>query len=85
MDINFIYSGKDPRQTEALNFLQRYVAERGILANIVEADEEVSSPTVVINGRTLADKRTKPRSTRKSMYPSIKDIAEALEHELWSL
>ena len=85
MDINLVYSRKDPRQAEARDFLQRFVAERGILANIIETEKDVASPTIVINGRTLADKRTKPRDDRPRMYPGLKDIADALEHQLWTL
>ena len=85
MEIGLIYSGKDPHQTEARDFVRRYVRERGILANIVEYDEPVKSPTVIIDGVALKDQRVKPREKKPRMFPSIEDIAHALERHVWSL
>jgi hypothetical protein len=85
MEIGLIYSKSDARQTKARDFLQRFVKERGVLAKIVEVEKDVVSPTVIIDGHALKDKRHKPRGERPAMYPSIKDIAEALERQLWCL
>ena len=85
MEIGLIYSKSDPRQTEARNFLKRFVEERGIVARIVESEQPVTSPTVIINGQTLCEQRTKPRSAGARMFPSFDDIAHALERHIWSL
>ena len=83
MEIGLVYSKRDRRQTEARDFLRRYVQERGVLARIIEEDRDVISPTLVINGHTLRDLRKEPRGNRPGMYPAIKDIAAALERHLW--
>lgn len=85
MDIGFVYSQKDPRQTKARDFVLEFVQKRGILARVVEAHSDVESPTLIIDGLTLKDQRSKPREDKPRMYPSIKDIAEALERHVWSL
>lgn len=85
MEIGLIYSGKDPRQKKARDFVRKFVQERGILARIMENECEVDSPTVIINGRALKDQRKTPRETKPGMYPSIQDIAKALEQQVWCL
>ena len=83
MEIGLIYSRKDPRQAQAREFVKKYIRERGILARIVESDQPVHSPTVVINGHALRDQRKAPRSKDAGMYPSFEDIARAIEKEIW--
>jgi hypothetical protein len=85
MEIGLIYSEKDPRQTAARNFVHRFVLERGILARIVESKQPVETPTIIINGRALTDLRHSPRETSGRMFPTIDDIARALEQHFWSL
>ena len=85
MDIGFIYSKKDPRQTKARDFLVQYLEERGILASVWETDKDVLSPTLIINGHTLKDLRQKPRGDQHGMFPSIKDIAATLDRHVWCL
>ena len=85
MEIGFIYSQKDPRQRKAREFLDKYCQERGILARIVESIKPVQSPTLIIDGHTLTDMRETPREPNPSMFPSIKDIALAIERHAWSL
>ena len=86
MDIGLVYSDKDPRQTQARDFLRRFLQERGVLANVFEAKKDVSSPTLIINGQALKDLRAKPRQGQENrMYPGIPDIASALERHLWVL
>ncbi|MBK7142173.1 MAG: hypothetical protein IPH75_08850 [bacterium] len=85
MEIGLIYSEKDPQQSAARNFVHRFVKERGILANIIESDQPVTSPTIIINGRSLTDLRRSPRETSTRMFPNIDDIARALEQHFWSL
>ncbi len=85
MEIGLIYSEKDPQQSAARNFVHRFVKERGILANIVESDQPVVSPTIIINGRALTDLRRLPREAGTRMFPNIDDIARALEQHFWSL
>jgi hypothetical protein len=85
MEIGLIYSRLDPKQTEARDFVMRYIQERGITANITEHEQPVTSPTVIINGQTLTEKRTKPRDLNTRMFPDIEDIACALEQHAWTL
>lgn len=85
MEIGLIYSNQDPQQFAARNFVHRFIRERGILANIVESEQPVSSPTIIINGRTLTDLRQSPRESTTRMFPNIDDIARALEQHFWSL
>ena len=85
MEIGLIYSKTDPRQTEARDFVRRFIQERGITAQIFEHDQPVTSPTVIINGQTLREKRIKPRDIDARMFPDIEDIASALELHAWTL
>jgi hypothetical protein len=85
MDIGLVYSQKDPRQTVARDFVRDFVKKRGILARIFETPKDVSSPILIINGRTLTDQRKTPREESPAMYPGLRDIAEALERHVWSL
>lgn len=85
MEIGFIYSRKDPRQRKAREFLDTFCQERGIMARVVESEKPVKSPTLIINGHTLTDLRKTPRQDNPPMFPSIKDIASAIERHAWSL
>jgi hypothetical protein len=86
MDIGLVYSEKDPRQTRARDFLRRFIRERGVQANFFETKRDVNSPTLIINGQTLRDLRQKPREGQENrMYPSIPDMAKALERHIWCL
>jgi len=85
MDIGIIYSDQDPRHIEFRDFVAQYVRDRGILANIVETREPVNSPTVVVNGLSLHDRRKKPRRKDGPMFPDKLAIARLLEKQLWSL
>lgn len=85
MDIGLIYSRKDPRQAKARDFIRQFVRERGVLAKIVESEQPVKSPTLIVNGHTLADKRKEPRVDKPPMYPSIDDMARVLEEHIWCL
>ena len=85
MEIGLIFSVKDPRQARARDFVKKFVRERGILAKIVETERQVKSPTVIIDGHTLTEKRKKPREKRFVMYPSVDDIARALEEHIWCI
>ena len=85
MDIGLVYSQKDPRQTKTRDFVRDFVKRRGILASIFETQSDVSSPTLIINGLKLTDQRRAPREESPQMYPSIRDIADALERHVWSL
>jgi hypothetical protein len=40
---------------------------------------------LIINGRALKDQREHPREPDPPMFPTIKDMADALERHLWSL
>ncbi len=85
MEIGLIYSSKDPRQAKTMDFVKKFVRERGILADIVESEQPVESPTVIVNGRALKDQRQKRRGTTEAMYPSTSDIARFLERQLWGI
>ena len=85
MEIGLIYSSKDPRQAKTRDFVKKFVRERGILADIVESEQPVESPTVIVNGRALKDQRQKRRGTTEVMYPSTSDIARFLERQLWGI
>ena len=84
MEINFIYSKDDPHQARARNFVKQFLTDRGVLAKVIESDQPVKSPTMVINGQILTDSRRKPRESNPRMYPGIDDIAEILEKHIWS-
>lgn len=85
MEIGLVFSMKDPRQAKARDFVKKFVRERGILAKIVETERQVESPTVIIDGHTLTEKRRKPRAKRFVMYPSVDDIARVLEEHIWCI
>lgn len=85
MDVGLIYSSKDPEQRKTKDFVCTYIRKRGILANIKEIDQEVDSPTVIINGHAIKDERKAPRQGKAKQFPDIKDIARFLEHHFWSL
>lgn len=85
MEIGLIYSSKDPRQTQARDFVKKFVQERGMLASVVESEQPVRSPTVIVNGCALKDHRRKPRGKHEAMYPSTSDIARFLERHLWGM
>ena len=85
MDIGLVYSSKDPRQIEARDFLLRFIKERGILVRYEELEKSVKSPTLIVDGHTLKDLRSKPRHDGTSMFPDKKDMAEILEQLSWSV
>jgi len=85
VEVGLVYSRQDPRQTEVRDFLMKYIRERGILANIVESEMSVSSPTLIVNGRALRDLRSEPRQGQARMFPDKDDMARALEQCAWEL
>jgi hypothetical protein len=62
-----------------------YLRERGVLARVVETESDVVSPRVIINGHEIKDMRQAPRGERAGMFPTIRDIAAAIDRHLWSL
>lgn len=84
MEISFIYSKDDPRQAKARNFVKQFIQERGVLAKVIESEQPVKSPTLIINGQILTDSRQKPRENNPRMYPGIDEIARVLEKHIWS-
>ncbi len=85
MKVGLIYSGDDPRQIEARDFVLQFIRERGILAKVVESDRPVSSPTLIVDGHMLKDQRSEPREGQARMYPDKDDMARALERHAWEL
>ena len=85
MEVGLVYSSRDPRQLKARDFVIKYIRERGILASVIESDEPVESPTVIVNGQSLTDLRQKPRKTGAAMFPDMEAIARILEQHAWCL
>ncbi|MEW6050711.1 MAG: hypothetical protein AB1644_06570 [Candidatus Zixiibacteriota bacterium] len=65
--------------------MQRWISERGILADIVESEQPVKSPKLIINGHTIEERRTGTRAQNSPMFPDLRAIERALERHLWSL
>ncbi|NOY88590.1 MAG: hypothetical protein GXO93_04250 [FCB group bacterium] len=85
MEVGLVYSSKDPRQLKTRDFIKNFIKERGILANVIETDKPVKSPTVIVDGLALTDLRTKNRGKDAPLFPSLKEIAKALEMHAWCL
>ncbi len=87
MEIGVIYSSKDPRQTQARDFVMRFVQEHGILAHIVESEQPVKAPSITIDGCTVVGSgAVQPRKNGLAAhFPSTKEIARALEKCIWCL
>ncbi|MEW6412008.1 MAG: hypothetical protein AB1483_05975 [Candidatus Zixiibacteriota bacterium] len=85
MEVGLVYSSRDPRQLKARDFVINFIRERGILAKIIESDEPVDSPTVIVNGQSLTDLRDKPRRKGAAMFPDLDSIAKILEKHAWCL
>ena len=85
MEIGIVYSSKDPRQKQARDFVKSFIHEHGLLANFCECDQDVPSPTLVVNGMALCEKRKHPRDSAKKMFPDIPIIRKTLEYHSWCL
>jgi len=85
MEIGLVYSGNDPKQTEAREFVRDFIQQRGVAASLIESDRPVKSPTLIINGQVLKDRRKAPRDSDQRMFPGIMEISEVLERQLWSI
>ncbi len=83
MDINLIYSKKDPKQAETRDFVYQYIEDRGILAHIIETDEPVDSPKLIINGLQYTNQCDRTKSAQSTAYPSKSDVAELIEQQIW--
>jgi len=86
MEIGLTYSSKDPRQIRTRDFVRKFIKDRGILAHLVENEQEVKAPTISINGCCISDNIYTAAAGRKMVkFPSTEDIARALERNIWSL
>lgn len=87
MEIGLIYSRKDPQQLAARDFIIKFVEEHGVLAHIVESEDEVKSPRITVDGcDLLGGAGQRPvRNTRLIKIPSFDEIGNALEQTIWSL
>ncbi len=88
MEIGLTYSSKDPRQLEARNFVRRFIQDRGILARIVEAEKDVKAPEITINGWCVTEPsriESSGKKTATSFFPTLDDLARALEQTIWTL
>lgn len=85
VEIGFIYSRKDPRQTKARNFVAKFIREKGLTAELKEVHQEVDSPILIVNGRALKDERRERRQSDDPMFPGVNEILQELERSIWSL
>ena len=85
MEVGLVYSSKDPQQKMTRDFVINFIRERGILAHIVESDEEVESAKVIIDGDALYEKRRKPRRGQKTFFPDFNTIACKIEYHSWCI
>jgi hypothetical protein len=85
MDIGLVYSSEDPRQIEARDFLLRFIKERGILARYEELEKPVKSPTLIVNGHTIKELRSKPRQDKPAMFPDKMDMVKILDQVSWGV
>ena len=86
MEIGLTYSSKDPRQIQTRDFVRKYIRDRGILARLVENEQPVKAPTISINGCCISeDIYTAAAGRQKVKFPTMDDIARALERNIWSL
>jgi hypothetical protein len=85
MDVGLIYSSKDPSQKKTRDFVKKFIEEHGLLVKYTEADKDVDSPRIIINGQLLVDQRQKKGTDKKSIFPDLKSIAKQLEHSSWCL
>lgn len=85
MEIGLIYSGKDPRQTQARNFVRQFIRERGLTARLTESEQPVQSPVLIVDGQSFKDQRRTKRDPKAPMFPGIADITKILERHIWSL
>ncbi len=86
MEIGLTYSSKDPRQIQTRDFVRKFIKDRGILAHLVENEQPVKAPTISINGCCISDNvYIAAAGKRKVQFPTIDNIARALERNIWSL
>ena len=86
MEIGLTYSSKDPRQIQTRDFVRKFIKDRGILAHLVENEQPVKAPTISIDGCCISDNiYTAATNRRKIKFPTMDDIAQALERNIWSL
>lgn len=88
MEIGLVYSSKDPRQAEARDFVHQYIQEHGILAHVVEAEQPVQTPMISVDGCCITcgnSMATARGLNRRMKFPSLEEIAAALEEHVWSL
>lgn len=82
MEIGIIYSRSDPKQVKARDFVKKFIKDHGIAARIIEREQEVSAPTLSINGQSVVSS-IKDGISKK--FPSLDEISRELEKNLWSL
>ena len=84
MEIDVVYSNRDPEQRSTRDFVVRFIKERGMLAQVHEyAGDEVRSVVLVVDGIALKEKRHNPRPEDPAPYPTIEVIAQTLEQHAW--
>jgi len=85
MEIGLIFSSEDPKQKEARDSVKKYIDNSGVLAEYSEYDKTVHSPTLIIDGLALSEKRKIKREAQNSMYPACSDMLKFLEQHIWCL
>lgn len=87
MEVELVYSNRDPRHVQARAFVKNFIRERGILADVVETEKPVRVPTISINGCEIkpGEASRKPDESKPGVFPSLEDISRALERGFWCL
>ena len=85
MEIGLVFSSKDPKQKEARDSIIQFINSSGLLAEYSESDKSVDSPTLIIDGLALSEKRKATREETLRMYPGSSDMLQFLEQNLWCL
>lgn len=85
MEIRLIYSTSDPQQLALREFLNGFLRERGVMADLHEADVPATSePTIIINGEAVMERRLTPRTLVAPLQQRLEYLAGALERHCWS-
>ncbi len=85
MEIGLVFSSKDPIQKEARDSIINFIDNSGMLAKYSELDKKVQSPTLIINGLSLTEKRKMKREDRRAMYPDRSEMLQFIEQHIWCL
>ncbi len=85
MEIGLVFSSKDPKQKEASDSVIHFIDSSGLLAEYSEHDKSVDSPTIIIDGLALCEKRKAKRDKQFTMFPDRKDMLQFIEQNIWGI